>query len=319
MELLFKSQKGADKRLTINFEEDVIETKYFIADENVVESSSADDDETGQMSFIAFRIRKTSDNGLMSFKNTYKPDDENSGEKKYVVVEFRSDVDCRQFIESVPPDLAPFFDKTKLTPYLQVGRYSKILVTDSKQERRRSRRSPRSSKREGFLAGMGDDDKLLIYPFPADKAKLEEAADGLLELSGTSPPREAGPESSDTNGNADDEEPSSRQNSNPREENVVAMPSRAHYLTVRVGDFDRLESGEFLHDTLIDFFLQWYVSWRNNGFLFLSRFANLFLLCAQDDSKRRPQRHSRLFVSLLHNSRRGRTQKCGQVDEEQED
>ena len=32
---------------------------------------------------------------------------------------------------------------------------------------------------------------------------------------------------------------------------------RAHFLTVRQEDFDRLEVGEFLNDTLIDFWMQW--------------------------------------------------------------
>jgi hypothetical protein len=34
---------------------------------------------------------------------------------------------------------------------------------------------------------------------------------------------------------------------------------RAHFLTVRVEDYERLEPGEFLNDTLIDFWMQWYV------------------------------------------------------------
>jgi Ulp1 family protease len=33
--------------------------------------------------------------------------------------------------------------------------------------------------------------------------------------------------------------------------------TRAHFLTIRQEDFDRLDDGEFLNDTLIDFWMQW--------------------------------------------------------------
>lgn len=259
MEISFKSNSGADKLLRITLAEDAGETKHFVADEDVIESGS-DDDETDQMSFVAFKIQKTTNNGLNVYRNKYKPD-ESSGEKKYVVVEFRSDVDCRQFVESPgPPDFVQLFEKSKLK-LSEVGPYTESLVADSRQERRRSRRSPRSSQREGSLSRMGEDDILLVYPFPADTAKLEKATEGLKELRGDSL-SVAEPESSDATGTAKHGEHSSEENGNSSEENIVEILSRAHYLTVRVRDFDRLESGEFLNDTLIDFFLQWYVTRR---------------------------------------------------------
>ncbi len=42
-----------------------------------------------------------------------------------------------------------------------------------------------------------------------------------------------------------------------KDESAGKTKSRAHFLTIRDEDYDRLEPGEFLNDTLIDFWFQW--------------------------------------------------------------
>ena len=177
--------------------------------------------------------------------------------KKYVVIEFRSDEDCRQFASSPPPSFETMFEGSKLTPR-QVRRYTESLLDESKKEARLSRRSPGTSKHTGFLKGMGSEDILMIYPFPADKVAMESTTEGLKELRGTTlrdndikdihaeviktrrSPSRSGEDKGDSG-----------------EGKAAEKRGRAHYLTVRVEDYERLEPGEFLNDTLIDLFLQW--------------------------------------------------------------
>ena len=40
-------------------------------------------------------------------------------------------------------------------------------------------------------------------------------------------------------------------------ESSTLSSSRTHYLTIRGDDFDRLDHGEFLNDTLVDFWMTW--------------------------------------------------------------
>ena len=35
--------------------------------------------------------------------------------------------------------------------------------------------------------------------------------------------------------------------------------ARQHYVTIRVEDYERLEPREWLNDSLVDFWMQWYV------------------------------------------------------------
>jgi Ulp1 family protease len=54
------------------------------------------------------------------------------------------------------------------------------------------------------------------------------------------------------------------------ENNAAVVPPAHHHLpvTIRRSDINLLESGGLLNDTLVDFFLQWYV---HTGHLFLSQ------------------------------------------------
>ena len=261
MELSYKSNRR-EKTHVINYLDDVTETKYFSPDLSDNDAAKDGDpkssaDEAEQLSFVAFRIKKTRKNGLAAFSNVYSPGyDDHDSLRNFVVVEFRSDIDCRQFVRSTPAELLTMFDGSDLRP-LQVQQYAESLVADSKKENRRYRRTPGSSKRDAFLKGMRDDDILMVYPFPADKVAMEYTTNGLLELSGASL----------TQSNDDDTDVEVIETKAPEsgdedkgelgEMKASEKRGRAHYLTVRVEDFERLECGEFLNDTLIDLFMQW--------------------------------------------------------------
>jgi hypothetical protein len=113
------------------------------------------------------------------------------------------------------------------------------LIDDSEDKGKKRRRLSVNlkEKRTGFLAGRGSNDILLVYPFNGDKTMIENASVGLKEAA------------SNPNCNVVNES---------QQGTVVEGSSRAHYLTICVSDFERLEyETEYLNDTLIDFWMQW--------------------------------------------------------------
>ena len=101
-----------------------------------------------------------------------------------------------------------------------------------------------------FLRDRQLDDILLVYPFGGDPKGLETAAEGL---------HEAGTLLCSGAGEQKDAEAEAEAAAN-NEEGIHPVPKsrhRAHYLTIRVQDYERLDPGEFLNDSLIDFWMQW--------------------------------------------------------------
>ena len=99
--------------------------------------------------------------------------------------------------------------------------------------------------------------KLLVFPFDGDQQRIDQAADGLKISQSVLAARDKSESFAKSTSNADnafgfdgsdDEEP---------EEQKKRTTKRAHYLTIRGGDRDRLAPEEYLNDTLIDFWMQW--------------------------------------------------------------
>jgi Ulp1 family protease len=112
--------------------------------------------------------------------------------------------------------------------------YSVTLLDDSRKDK--------ESRNGRFSRSITDNKLLLIYPFQALDEAIEEAAQGLNEAS-----LQIGKEQNilmevDANDVTDSQE------------KLV----RAHYLTIRDEDRLRLINDEFLNDTLVDFWMQWY-------------------------------------------------------------
>ena len=88
-----------------------------------------------------------------------------------------------------------------------------------------------------YTQALLDDSRkvLLVYPFPVDEAFLTEAASGLTELGGDL----LGVEGAQENGVAQ------------------FLDEETEYITIRQSDRDRLRPGQFLNDTLVDFWMCW--------------------------------------------------------------
>jgi len=114
--------------------------------------------------------------------------------------------------------------------------------------------NPEESRQQmgSFLAGRKDQFILLVYPFTGDEKDIEAASDGLNEASGAT---RAGvhPQQSEASGTDRD----TMDDYKKPEATKVCLRQRAHYVTVRVEDFKRLEPTEWLNDSLVDFWMQW--------------------------------------------------------------
>lgn len=198
-------------------------------------------------SFIALKAQKTKSNGLSSV-NSYVPGDSNE-EKGFVVAEFRSDADIATFMRVVQENkfLSPFFSKESRLKCHNVDLYSKALVADAKKEALSRNKKVKSSKRVGFLAGKASDDLLLRFPFGENPRLIDAAAKDLSEFEGFCC----------TDTNEDEAGLELYKDVLSQIGPVEGDTRRRHHVEIRVEDFDRLEPGVYLNDTLIDFFLQW--------------------------------------------------------------
>jgi Ulp1 family protease len=256
--------KGRETKLHDIIFDEVQQLKFFVTDlEDSVEEGKVDDDEdeSGQMSFLSLNVKKTEANGLKSYKNKYKPNDADGpfSAKKFIVVEFQSVKDFRHLLEEInkDPDWSSLLADAQIEK-ADTSLYAKSLLEDSKMDRRRrglAITSLQSKERTGFLQGKKEDDILLKYPFDGDKQLMERAAHGLTELNGLlSLEDETADGTNETQsiataaaakGEDEDEEPNKKKS------------ARTHNLTIKVGDFERLEPTEYLNDTLVDFWIRW--------------------------------------------------------------
>lgn len=229
---------------------DVKEFKYYQPDQGSLIDDIPDDASTDDPPiFFAFNTKPTGGNGLKQYSNSY---DGISDRKKYVAVEFRDAAELRHLLDHLRRGQ---HWEAWITPGAQLtdrtyDRYAKALLLDSKKEAESRRHalsfSSTKSTEDSFVAGRTADEILMVYPFAGDPAAIEAAADGLTEAKGSSMDLDD-LELVDP-GLADEPEP----------DEPAKHVGRGHYLTLRVGDYERLEPGEYLNDTIIDFWMQWY-------------------------------------------------------------
>ena len=122
---------------------------------------------------------------------------------------------------------------------------TEVLVEDSTNERKRRMSESKESKNKK----KDSENKLLVvYPFGVDEAILSEAASGLKELGGDL----LGIDDMD-----DTKPPAASTPCTDVEDDVKGKSSRTHYVTIRDDDVERLCPGQFLNDTLVDFWMRW--------------------------------------------------------------
>ena len=215
--------------------------RYFLTDD-------CDDSPVG--SFVALKVKPTKDNNLSQYHNAYQM---NSGEdlKSYVVVEFHSSKDLEEMMDMMAdlPAWAPFTENSELDPAEKSAFCVALSAARGKQRRGTAKVT------DAFVDNRDEDTVLLVYPFAGDTLAMENAAEGLPEASGTlfatGETEATEMEPTDRDGDISSE-PSGSDGAV-----VVKTEHRRHFLTIQVRDFERLCPGEFLNDTLIDFWIQW--------------------------------------------------------------
>jgi hypothetical protein len=127
----------------------------------------------------------------------------------------------------------------------------------------RSAKPYEKKETDDFVAGRAEDDVLLVYPFDGDTDEIEGAATGLNEAKGVNAiiggveAQKASDEESSFRNRGSEQDATEVSFSDEKQGIVSRKSERRHFLTIQVRDFERLCPGEFLNDTLVDFWIQW--------------------------------------------------------------
>jgi len=275
-------------------DESIKELRYFLAeqDEETEEEdtlrATASSGGDG-LSFLAMRIAPTKENGLKTFSSAYLQNcDEDDNDKRYVVIELRSDDD---FIAALDEKLrghatfGGYFTEQSRLDRNQAKKYSSALIEDDRKDRQNrasmpGKRKTRSSTSTATAKSESSENKIhLVFPFDAEEEIFEDACKNLQELGGKVPVdsedglkweapvlRKGHDEDSflashsaaaAASASEDDGEGGFSSTSS-----APSKSTRTHFMTIRQDEMERLEQGEFLNDTLIDFFMRWI--WRND-------------------------------------------------------
>ena len=249
------------------------ELKYFAVGEETEDSASEEPSSSSYDSennpdafvdnpdaFVAMRVTPDEKNGLKKFSNSYSQS--KYPEHKYLVLEFRAEKDLKELLEELKacPPVSPYTGSSSSLKAIDVPKYAKALMNDTKKEKASRMSVTPSAKRNSFIGDKKYDDVLLVYPFAGEKKMIEATSKGLYEAK-ANPMLEQESEGDKT---STTKEPphsvppvpgTSEESSDARQ--AIKTRNRAHYLTVRVEDYERLDPGEWLNDTLIDFWMQW--------------------------------------------------------------
>lgn len=151
------------------------------------------------------------------------------------------------------PTLETFFLCDPKIEFYNLKEYTAALIEDTVKENNNRRRSTRLSRANAKKKSSTSEKPILVFPFTAEDDAFFTAASTLNELklareqtSVESERASIQPQDSDLN------EPQA-ENENER----VKGSARTHYITIREDDMERLEPGEFLNDSLVDFWMKW--------------------------------------------------------------
>ena len=194
-------------------------------------------------SFVAMRITPTADNLLNRYSKSYIPEHEDP-KYRYVILEFRDATMFSAFVTK-SEDKLPTNVELLHIPRECCGDYASSLLANNYEEQKWRQRNK-------FVAGRALDYKLLVFPFGGDPHEIESAAEGLTEAARSTPPVDLPTMASQqqtTNNMETDSDNNEDDDTKPRH--------RAHFVTITVEDYDRLDPGEWLNDSLVDFWMQW--------------------------------------------------------------
>ena len=238
----------------------LLEMSYYVQDD-IDDTDDSDD----PINILVLLVDASEENGLIDFAlklaETASTDDDTKElgavkrKRSYsyasnafcIVVELRSPSEFKENMEIMCKNdtLADMLDneKAKLSK-AELKQFAKPIVEDMEREKRKilqveelfvERRITRSSRKAKNKSKNGSD-VCLVFPFKnGDADELDRASDGLYQLS--------------------IEEDEESRNKLPSD--VDSKTQYAHYLTIHESDVGRLEQGQFLNDTIIDFWMSW--------------------------------------------------------------
>ena len=232
------------------------EFQYFVSHESVpYDDQDNDQDDDNQLPFFALRVSPNDDNELNKYSNSYTQGGNNGEEdtkKWYIVIEFRSDDSLNKTLEICRKHVSQlrlFLEDSCRLSSNSTSKYTTALKDDdiksAKMRTRKSKRKKRSS------ANTIDNEIILVYPFDGNESSIEFAANGLSEINKFEQKQEVESSACFSIYNANKKEKKEHPSMS------VCTSERSHFLTIREEDMDRLEHGEYLNDTLVDFWMQW--------------------------------------------------------------
>jgi hypothetical protein len=213
-----------------------------------------------ELTFAILRVKPTDSNGLRHAKNYMENldcDEKRVATNGYIVMDLASRHDLERILDwfHEVEALRPLEFGNNILTLEECSKYAAtMLSTFDVIERTRNRKRMKKSN-----------SIILVYPFEADEDTFELAVENLNEAKNVLEVKTLHrPETQDfkcrkprplenpcmlgKESNATDQETKT---------DAVKRKSRGHYLTIREEDLSRLSPGEFLNDTLVDFWMQW--------------------------------------------------------------
>lgn len=173
-----------------------------------------------------------------------------------LVLEFDDEMQLNDLVSNLSDEL----DEGRIHPVPpeDIDMVAAPLISDSKNKYNlRNRVTPH--KIDPFISQRKGDEILLVYPFGVDKNKMEAAADGLQELSWRETFEGENQELPEPE-NDNKVDSATLQTDNKSSDNIVTMKQtgqRSHFIEIRVEDYEKLDTGQWLNDSLIDMWMQW--------------------------------------------------------------
>jgi len=129
-----------------------------------------------------------------------------------------------------------------------IEEFAAPLISDSKKKYN-LRRQTTPNQVDPFISNRPSTEILVVYPFGVEKKKMEYAANDLKELSWTETHERGTEETTDL--------PTSDTTNKSPESTLTTISQRSHFIEIRVEDYERLDNGQWLNDSLVDLWMQW--------------------------------------------------------------
>jgi hypothetical protein len=200
------------------------------------------------MNILVLRVEPNKKNDLLSLSNSYQPEfgklidvilKQKDRERRFILIEFNKNTDLQKLLQLMKGNglLSALLD----TGSISSSEMHKYIESFKKEDDKLKKERIRSNT-------FRPDEVVLTFPFDATYAELNEAAQDLSEVNGLFNNEETA---------AKNEEDKKQGTYVTTSENEKFRNIWKHSHTVRGEDFDRLEPGEYLNDTLIDLWMTW--------------------------------------------------------------